>query len=71
MKTAVKEMVTEVENLDNFDSIIIESGNCKGQHKSVQHFMTSNSSQTNWKNLSLEYMELKVMVKGVSIIVNQ
>lgn len=38
MKIAVKEMVTEVENLDNFDSTIIESGNCKGQHKSAQYF---------------------------------
>lgn len=38
VKIAVKEMVTEVENLDNFDSIIIESGNGRCQHKSAQHF---------------------------------
>ena len=31
-------MITEVEKLDNFDSTVIESDNCKDQYKSAQHF---------------------------------
>ena len=38
MRIAIGEMITEVENLEDFDSIIIESDNCRGQYKSAQHF---------------------------------
>ena len=38
VKIAIEEMITEVENLDKFDSIVFESNNCRGQQKSAQHF---------------------------------
>lgn len=62
MKIAIEEMITEVENLDNFDSIVIDPDNWRGQYKSAI-FITWNSSHANLKNQSLKCMELKVMMK--------